>query len=126
MFLDPDNVQTVSTLRLFLDLFPLFSMVVRPRSMGTVLNPGILPLLQITCRLTFWLPLHHQSSSGKVFNIACDHQISLLEIIADLNALTNETLEPVFNPTRLGDVLHSRADIDAGEKCLWLSTSCRI
>ena len=48
--------------------------------------------------------------SGRAFNIACNHQINLLELVAELNTLLGTKLQPEFRPERAGDVKHSRAD----------------
>jgi UDP-glucose 4-epimerase len=49
--------------------------------------------------------------SGRVYNVACGRQSSLLELIALLNDLLGTRIEPTFTPSRPGDVKHSLADI---------------
>lgn len=49
--------------------------------------------------------------SGRVFNIATGHQVNLLELLASLNRLLNTRVEPIFAPSRAGDVRESLADI---------------
>jgi nucleoside-diphosphate-sugar epimerase len=56
--------------------------------------------------------------AGKVFNVAGGQSISLLQLVAELNRLTGQKLEPRFEPPRAGDVRNSRADIGAAEKAL--------
>ncbi len=56
--------------------------------------------------------------AGRVFNIACGRSIDLLQLVADLNALTGLKLTPRFEPPRIGDVKHSRADIQAAKEAL--------
>ena len=56
--------------------------------------------------------------SGQAFNIACNGQFSLLELVAELNALLNTKLEPEFRPERAGDVKHSRADVSLANEFL--------
>jgi nucleoside-diphosphate-sugar epimerase len=56
--------------------------------------------------------------SGQAFNIACNGQFSLLELVAELNALLNTKLEPEYRPDRPGDVKHSRADVSAAAEAL--------
>ena len=51
--------------------------------------------------------------AGGVFNIACGDSVDLLQLVADLRDLTGRDLTPKFGPTRVGDVLHSKADISA-------------
>ena len=56
--------------------------------------------------------------AGRVFNIACGESIDLLRLVADLNSLTGRNLSPRFEPTRVGDVKHSCADISAAREAL--------
>jgi UDP-glucose 4-epimerase len=49
--------------------------------------------------------------SGRVYNIACGRQTTLLDLIAHLNALLGTQIVPTFTPSRPGDVKHSLADI---------------
>ena len=56
--------------------------------------------------------------AGRVFNIACGESIDLLRLVADLNSLTGQNFSPHFEPTRVGDVRHSRADIRAAREAL--------
>ena len=51
--------------------------------------------------------------AGKVLNVASGQSITLLDLIAELNRLTGQTLQPHFEPSRTGDVRHSLADITA-------------
>lgn len=59
-----------------------------------------------------------EKAAGRVFNTAAGDSISLLDLIAELNALTNQSLEPVFQEPRVGDVKNSRADISAAREAL--------
>jgi nucleoside-diphosphate-sugar epimerase len=54
--------------------------------------------------------------AGRVFNIACGESITLLNLAADLNALTGRNLTPRHEPARAGDIRHSKADISAARK----------
>ncbi|MDB6124792.1 MAG: NAD-dependent epimerase/dehydratase [Pedosphaera sp.] len=56
--------------------------------------------------------------AGKVFNIAGGQSISLLQLVEELNRLTNQSLKPRFEPNRVGDVKHSQADIFAAQQTL--------
>lgn len=56
--------------------------------------------------------------AGKVFNVAGGQSISLLDLVADLNRLTNQSLKPRFEPQRAGDVRSSMADITAAKNGL--------
>lgn len=54
-----------------------------------------------------------EKAAGKVFNTATGDSITLLQLIAELNQLTRQNLEPTFQPARAGDVRISQADITA-------------
>lgn len=51
--------------------------------------------------------------AGKCFNIATGKSISLLDLVATINRLTDQNLKPRFGPARLGDIHISEASIDA-------------
>ena len=59
-----------------------------------------------------------EKAAGKVFNVACGDSIDLIRLVKDLNQLTGQQLEPQFQPARVGDVLHSLADIRAAKEGL--------
>ncbi len=48
---------------------------------------------------------------GGVFNIGTGHETSLLELLAILNDLTGQAIEPVFAPARIGDIRRSYSHI---------------
>ena len=56
--------------------------------------------------------------AGRVFNVAGGQSISLLQLVDDLNKLTNQSLKPRFEPPRAGDVRSSLADISAAQQAL--------
>ena len=56
--------------------------------------------------------------AGRVFNIAGGQSISLLQLVAELNRLTGQSLKPVFEPPRVGDVKSSLADVTAAREAL--------
>jgi UDP-glucose 4-epimerase len=56
--------------------------------------------------------------AGKVFNIATEQSITLLQLVAELNRLTGQRLQPRFEPLRPGDVRFSRSDISAARRDL--------
>lgn len=56
--------------------------------------------------------------AGKVFNCAMGGSVSLLDLVAELNRLTSQSLEPKFEAPRAGDILHSKADITAIQSTL--------
>lgn len=55
---------------------------------------------------------------GRVFNVACGRQFSLLELIASINRVLGTRIEPQFAPPRPGDVRESLADITAAREML--------
>ena len=57
--------------------------------------------------------------SGRVYNIACGKQTTLLALIDAINAQMGTRVVPTFSPSRPGDVKHSLADI--GRACDELS-----
>ena len=54
--------------------------------------------------------------SGKAYNVGCGSRTSLLEIIAALEGLLGRPLTRAHQPTRVGDVPHTLADIDAAKR----------
>lgn len=46
---------------------------------------------------------------GEVFNVAGGQSVSLLDLVAEINAQTGQQLQPLHQPTRLGDIRHSSA-----------------
>jgi len=48
---------------------------------------------------------------GQIFNIACQRQHSLLDLLNILNDLLGSNIEPMVAPPRAGDIKHSLADI---------------
>lgn len=55
---------------------------------------------------------------NQVYNIACGHQTSLLELFDKLKESAGSNLEPVFGQERKGDVRHSLASIDKASRLL--------
>lgn len=60
----------------------------------------------------------NKEAVNQVYNIACGHQTSLLELFDSLNKEAKMGLQPVLGPERKGDVKHSRADITKAKKLL--------
>jgi UDP-glucose 4-epimerase len=58
------------------------------------------------------------AAAGKVFNIATNQRISILQLLAELEGLLGYRVAPGFLPSRVGDVPHSYADIDAARSVL--------
>lgn len=56
--------------------------------------------------------------AGHVFNIACNDQITLLQLINTIKMLVDSDVSPAFLPPRPGDVQHSWADIGLARDAL--------
>jgi nucleoside-diphosphate-sugar epimerase len=52
-----------------------------------------------------------KAACGGVFNIACGERVSLLDILEIVYALAGKRVDPVFEPSRPGDVRDSLAEI---------------
>jgi UDP-N-acetylglucosamine/UDP-N-acetylgalactosamine 4-epimerase len=61
---------------------------------------------------------NNKEAVNQVYNIACGHQTSLLELFNGLKKEAGSLLEPVHGPERKGDVKHSLADISKAKKYL--------
>lgn len=55
---------------------------------------------------------------GEMVNVACGESYTLLELAGRIGALLGARVEPEFRPMRTGDVMHSRASIDAARALL--------
>src|SRR5512134_2924343 len=55
---------------------------------------------------------------GEVFNVACGERVSLLDILEIVCALAGKRVDPVFEPSRPGDVRDSLADISRAREVL--------
>jgi UDP-glucose 4-epimerase len=55
---------------------------------------------------------------GEVFNVGCGSRVSLLEIVAKLEAIVGRRLERRHTPARAGDVPHTLADVAKGKRLL--------
>lgn len=64
------------------------------------------------------LAMHNEQSTGEIFNIACGQQISILDLLREINEILGTSVEPVFMPIRVGDILHSCANIEKAERLL--------
>lgn len=60
----------------------------------------------------------NREAVNQVYNIACGHQTSLLELFAGLKNEAGTDLDVVHGPERAGDVKHSLADISKARKLL--------
>jgi len=57
------------------------------------------------------LALDAPPAAGRIYNIACGRQVSLNELVAQLNDILGTQLEADYLPVRSGDVKHSLADV---------------
>lgn len=60
----------------------------------------------------------HADAVNQVYNIACGHQTSLLQLFDCLKKEANNSISPVHGPARMGDVKHSLADISKAKNLL--------
>lgn len=54
--------------------------------------------------------------SGRVYNVACGRQTSLLELVEHLNRMLGTCIAPIHTAARAGDVKHSLADIERARR----------
>jgi len=57
-------------------------------------------------------------AAGKAVNVACGKSVSVLELVDGINERLGTDVEPVFRPSREGDVKHSCADIALAARLL--------
>lgn len=55
---------------------------------------------------------------GRVINVACGAQITLLQLIASINAILGTSIKPILSERRPGDVRSSLADISVAREVL--------
>jgi nucleoside-diphosphate-sugar epimerase len=51
------------------------------------------------------------AASGRVFNIGSGSSTDLLKLVDELRSVLGSDIEPVHEPPRSGDILHSYADV---------------
>lgn len=56
--------------------------------------------------------------SGRVYNVACGSSLSVLDLLKMICEMLDVPFDPEFAPPRVGDVLHSWADISAARRDL--------
>jgi len=59
-----------------------------------------------------------KQTHGEVVNIACGERITVNDVIAHVNRCLGKNIDPVYAPTRPGDVKHSLADITLAERVI--------
>ncbi len=68
----------------------------------------------------------NKEAINQVYNIACGHQTSLLELFDALREEAGSSLKPEHGPERAGDVKHSLADISKAKNLLGYSPSVSV
>jgi nucleoside-diphosphate-sugar epimerase len=59
-----------------------------------------------------------RGAAGRVFNVAAGERYSLLDLLRALDDIIGGSAEPEFIPGRMGDVVHSYADVTAAREVL--------
>jgi UDP-glucose 4-epimerase len=72
------------------------------------------------------LALDAPAAAGRIYNIACGRQISLNDLVSQLNEILGTQLEAEFREPRPGDVKHSRADVARAERELGFCASVEL
>jgi len=49
--------------------------------------------------------------AGEAFNIACGDRITVNSMLSQVNSITRNNVQPIYEPIRSGDILHSQADV---------------
>jgi UDP-glucose 4-epimerase len=65
-------------------------------------------------------------ASGATFNVASGRSRSLLDLVAALAAATGAKASPEFAPARVGDIVHSTADIARARRDLGYDPAVRF
>jgi len=64
------------------------------------------------------LASHASGAIGKMYNVACGCRVSLNAVVRILNSILGTSLEPIYQPPRIGDIRHSLADISRASRDL--------
>ncbi len=64
------------------------------------------------------LSVNSEKASGKVLNIAGHGPITILELVHQISKFFPDSLEPIFQPPRPGDIKHSSADQSKAQEAL--------
>jgi UDP-glucose 4-epimerase len=64
------------------------------------------------------LALDATEAVGESINVACGRRYTLLDLVAEINAILGTAIAPRHEPRRVGDVLHSLASIEKAERLL--------
>ena len=69
------------------------------------------------------LACESETAVGEVINIACGESYTLIDLVESINNILNKNIEPVFEHSKKGDVLHSLADINKAKNLLGYKVS---
>jgi UDP-glucose 4-epimerase len=58
------------------------------------------------------------AAAGELFNIACGHAVTLLEVIDTIGRIVGNKVAPHHEPPRAGDIRHSLADVSKAKRVL--------
>lgn len=72
------------------------------------------------------LSVKTENGSGEVFNVGCGDQINLNQLLEMLRGLLGVDIKADYREARLGDVLHTKADISKAKKILGYSPKVGI
>lgn len=61
---------------------------------------------------------HKLPQYGRTVNCATGNNVTLNELVGNINKILNKKIEPIYGPERIGDILHSQADISEAKKVL--------
>jgi UDP-glucose 4-epimerase len=64
--------------------------------------------------------------AGRVMNVACGTQLTLLDLVAAINRVLGTSIEPIFADARVGDVRESLADISTARELLGYEPSIGV
>jgi len=65
-----------------------------------------------------FLACEKPAAVGRVYNVGCGSRTTVRELWGSLSRLAGSSLDPVYGPPRVGDVLHSLADIGRAKEDL--------
>lgn len=61
--------------------------------------------------------------TNQIYNISCNRQISINELLKMMCELTGQSFNPIYSPARKGDIVHSRMDNSKAQHEIgWLPT----
>jgi len=103
-------------------VIPIFCKAFIEKSSPTIFGDGntsrdftfVENAIQANIRALFFSTLEKH----EVMNVACGDQISLNEMVVNLNELSQSNIKPIYGPERTGDVRHSKASIEKIETLL--------